>query len=299
MIDKSMFNETYTVRSGGLNIAVHATAEPDARRPLAVFVHGTGYLAQVWHVTRSELSHTHTILALDRRGHGMSHQPVEGYDFEDFADDTTAVLDYFGVSEALGVGHSAGATDLLLASARRPEAFSRIFVVEPTVMSPDGYSGDREFDGAFRTILERIRRRRSVFPDRDDALHHLRSSPWFKGWWEPLVREFVAHGLEKRDNELHLRCSPATEAAMLVPIFEVMQKSYTRPWIFSSLSTVQATVCVASCLYSEPVYEPMAAAARSLLPDSVEITFRTGHCAPQQAPNAFVNAVRWFAEDGK
>jgi pimeloyl-ACP methyl ester carboxylesterase len=303
MTDVSMFRETYMVPSGELNIAVHATAEPDAHRPIAVLVHGTGYLAQVWSGANSELARTHTIVALDRRGHGLSRQPGDGYDFENFADDLVAVLDYFNIHDALGVGHSAGATDILLGAARRPGAFSRIFVVEPTVMLPDGRAaareGEREFNGALRMVLERVRRRRSVFADRPDALSFLSKSPWFKGWWEPLVQEFVAHGLEDRENGVHLRCRPAAEAAMLVPVFEVMQQSYARPGIFASLGSVQVPVCVATCTYSEPVYKPMAVAARSLLPRSTKITFRTGHCVAQQDPNVFASAVRWFAEDGK
>ncbi len=38
--------------------------------------------------------------------------------------------------DAYAVGHSAGATDILLAAAQRPEAFARIFAIEPTVMDP-------------------------------------------------------------------------------------------------------------------------------------------------------------------
>ena len=50
--------------------------------------------------------------------------------------DSAAAIETLGLSDIYGIGHSAGATDLLLAAKLLPERFSRLFVMEPTVMDP-------------------------------------------------------------------------------------------------------------------------------------------------------------------
>ncbi len=46
------------------------------------------------------------------------------------------MIDALDLRDVYGIGHSAGATDLLLAAKLRPERFTRLFVMEPTVMDP-------------------------------------------------------------------------------------------------------------------------------------------------------------------
>ena len=45
------------------------------RKPPALLVHGTGFVANVWDEVARELASTYTVYALDRRGHGASHKP--------------------------------------------------------------------------------------------------------------------------------------------------------------------------------------------------------------------------------
>jgi len=104
-------------------------------RPPALLVHGTGFVADVWDEVARELASTYTVYALDRRGHGASHKP-DAYHFLDFAEDVCRVIDALDLRDIYGIGHSAGATDLLLATKLRPGRFTRLFVMEPTVMDP-------------------------------------------------------------------------------------------------------------------------------------------------------------------
>ncbi|MDO3639376.1 alpha/beta fold hydrolase [Mycolicibacterium arseniciresistens] len=283
------------VPSGPVEIAVHATGEPDGRRPVAVLLHGTGYVAQVWADVVPHLARTHTVLSIDRRGHGMSGQSAGGYEFSDFADDLCAVVDALGIQDALGVGHSAGATDLLLAAARRPGAFSRLFTVEPTAMVPREGVLEQELGKLPRAVVVKVQRRRNAFPSRQEALGHLSRTAGFAGWQDGGLRAFGDFGLVERDGAVYLRCHPESEAAMLRPIFHVMEQSYTRSEVFAPLRELRMPVCVASCANSEPVYAPMAAAARELIPAARHLTFPTGHCVAQQDPDLFASAVLDFA----
>jgi pimeloyl-ACP methyl ester carboxylesterase len=85
----------------------------------------------------SEPASRYTVYALDRRGHGDSHKPAaERYHFQDFAEDQCRVIEALALSDIFGIGHAAGATDLLRAAKFLPGRFSRLFVMEPTIMDP-------------------------------------------------------------------------------------------------------------------------------------------------------------------
>ena len=117
-------------------------------------MHGTGFVAEVWDDVARELASDYSVYALDRRGHGDSHKPAANrYHFQDFAEDVCTAIEALDLSNIYGIGHSAGATDLLLAAKLKPARFSRLFVMEPTVMDPRA---------ARRRRFERLRDRRGA-----------------------------------------------------------------------------------------------------------------------------------------
>ena len=91
----------------------------ESGRPPALLLHGTGFVAHVWDEVARELASTYTVYALDRRGHGASHKPG-AYHFLDYAQDVCHVIDALDLRDIYGIGHSAGATDLLLAAKLLP-----------------------------------------------------------------------------------------------------------------------------------------------------------------------------------
>src|SRR6188768_2565568 len=124
------------VDHGGGRIALVRWGEA-ADKPPALLVHGTGFVAEVWDEVARELASRYAVYGIDRRGHGASHQPsTEHYHFLDFASDICAVVEALDLTGIFGVGHSAGATELLLAAGLKPRRFQRLFVMEPTVMDP-------------------------------------------------------------------------------------------------------------------------------------------------------------------
>src|SRR6204780_2285889 len=47
-------------------------------------------------------------IAHDRRGHGRSSQPWDGYDYDTFADDLATLIKTLDLKDAIHVGHSMG-----------------------------------------------------------------------------------------------------------------------------------------------------------------------------------------------
>src|SRR5690349_7456974 len=126
--------EPSMLQNGAVPIAVYRWGEPRAGRPAALLTHGTGFCASVWSGVAEQLASDFVVYAIDRRGHGASGKPADAYDFLDFADDAVRVIDGLQLQSAFALGHSAGATDLLLAAVQRPRAFQCIYALEPTAM---------------------------------------------------------------------------------------------------------------------------------------------------------------------
>jgi pimeloyl-ACP methyl ester carboxylesterase len=150
-------------------------------KPPVLLLHGTGFVAEVWDEVASELACRYTVYALDRRGHGDSHKPAsDRYHFQDFAEDLCRVVDALDLSDIYGIGHSAGATDLLLAAKLLPGRFQRLFVMEPTIMDPRAaridVTGLSDFaTGALRGVLRRL----AEFDSTEAVFARYRAAPAF------------------------------------------------------------------------------------------------------------------------
>ncbi|MBT2207411.1 MULTISPECIES: alpha/beta fold hydrolase [Actinomadura] len=81
-------------------------------RPV-VFIHGWPLNSDAWddqmrHVAENGFRG----VAHDRRGHGRSSQPFDGYDFDTFANDLSALLETLDLRDVTLVGHSMGGGEL-------------------------------------------------------------------------------------------------------------------------------------------------------------------------------------------
>lgn len=51
-------------------------------------------------------AHSYRVIAIDRRGHGCSHQVSEGHDIDHYAADVNAVIESLDLKNAIHVGPS-------------------------------------------------------------------------------------------------------------------------------------------------------------------------------------------------
>lgn len=289
------------VEHAGGRIALARWGDVDAGKPPALLVHGTGFVAEVWDEVARGLARRYTVYGIDRRGHGSSHKPsLDRYHFLDFASDVCAVVETLGLNDIFGVGHSAGATDLLLAAYLLPRRFSRLFVMEPTIMDPrtraDGEPGDEA-----TASLQGMLRRRPEFESATAAFDRYRTAPAFVDWSEDALSAYMQHGFETLpDGRVRLLCRPEIEAAMLGPIFEAMEQVYAgdeRGNPFASLTAIDCPVRVATAENSWDIYKEMAARAVTLIPGASQWTFDgVGHCVAQEAPDALLLALETFED---
>ncbi|QPF86929.1 alpha/beta hydrolase [Bradyrhizobium genosp. L] len=285
---------------GDAPIALARWGEPASGKRPALLLHGTGFVAEVWTEVAEALAADCTVYALDRRGHGLSHKPpADRYHFLDFAEDLCTVIERLDLRDIYGIGHSAGATDLLLAAKLMPDRFARLFVMEPTVMDPHT-PRDAGLSEASVASVQGTLRRRAEFDSADALFQRLRTAPAFVPWTAPALWAYVHHGFARLDDgRVRLHCTPEIESALLVPIFQAMEQIYTgdaRGNPFPWLSEIKCPVCIATAEQSWPVYHEMADRAAALIPHASRRTFAgVGHCVAQEAPGLLVEVLRAFA----
>jgi pimeloyl-ACP methyl ester carboxylesterase len=274
--------------------------EPAAERPSAVLMHGLGFVGGTWTLLARELARDYTVYALDRRGHGRSEIAAgSDYTFAASAGDLVAFLDALDIRAAYGIGHSSGATDLLIAAGTRPAAFARVLAVEPTARDPRAaHDPDPTLSPLCRMLLERTRRRRGGYPSRESAFEGLHTRSPLKDWHPEILRMQVEYGFrDTPDGGVELCCQPATEAEMLIPIFQTMENRYPGSEL-QRLLEVTCPVLVTSADGSDPIYAAMAAIAARVLPNARHQPCRgVNHFWPQERPETFAERVMAFAAE--
>jgi pimeloyl-ACP methyl ester carboxylesterase len=280
-------------------IALAQWGDADSGKPPVLLSHGTSFVAEVWDEVATALASRYTVYAFDRRGHGASHKPAaDRYHFVDYASDVCAVIETLGLYDVFGIGHSAGATDLLLAAKLLPRRFSRLFVMEPTVMDPRASRDARLSDKATANV-QGVLRRQAEFDSADAAFQRFRAAPAFAQWTDRALWTYIRHGFEQLpDGRVRLLCTPEIEAAMLLPIFEAIEQVYAgdeRGNPFAWLPEIDCPVRIATAEKSWSIYKEMASRAAGLMPAASQWAFDgVGHCVVQEAPALVLNALEAF-----
>jgi len=103
---------------------IHLRVATKGKGPLVLFVHG---FPESWISWRHQIDVVadagFTVAAMETRGYGKSSIPreVEAYTIKEMADDIAAVIDSFGVSDAILIGHDWGAAQVYAAALVHPE----------------------------------------------------------------------------------------------------------------------------------------------------------------------------------
>jgi pimeloyl-ACP methyl ester carboxylesterase len=212
------------------------------------------------------------------------------------------VIEALDLSDIYGIGHSAGATDVLLAATLVPQRFSRLFVTEPTIMDPRAARTDVTGLSEFATgAVLGVLKRQAEFDSTEAAFARYRSAPAFADWTEVSLRAYITHGFAPQEGgRVRLRCTPEIESALLGPIFEAMEQVYTgdsRGNPFSSLVGIKCPVRIATTEKSWTIYKEMASRVAALMPAASRWTFDgVGHCVGQENPQLLLDALRAFEQ---
>ena len=272
--------------SDGVRIALHDLGGPSGSTsaPVLLFSHATGFHGRVWEPMASLLCNQFHCVSLDLRGHGMSELPPEaGLAWSGIADDVVAALssDRFPSGPVHGIGHSMGGAALVLAAARRPDAFRTLWLYEPVIVPPDGWpmtDGDNP-------MSEGAARRRDRFDSLDHAYENYRSKPPLDQLHPDALRAYVVGGFSPTpDGSVTLRCRPSTEA-------EVFRQAATSGG-WGTVTTIEMPVAVVAGRPEGIGPGAFASAIAEALPGGILIVRPDlGHFGPLEDPTAMAEDV--------
>jgi pimeloyl-ACP methyl ester carboxylesterase len=268
--------------SDGVDVAVH---DLGGEGHPALLAHATGLHGLVWTPLAARLADRFHCVSFDARGHGDSGLPSEAeLDWYGFARDVLAVVDGLGLERPYGVGHSSGATALLLAEEARPGTFEALYCFEPVIVPVHPPLGrDRG-----NWLASAARRRREVFPSRADALGNYASKPPFASVEPDALRAYVDHGFEDLDEGgVRLKCRAETEA--------VTNEMASAHDCFGRLSRVRCPVALAGGSETDAVGpSTLEAQARPLPLAHTEVLPGLTHLGPLEDPEAVALSIRRF-----
>jgi pimeloyl-ACP methyl ester carboxylesterase len=260
--------------------------------PPVLLAHATGFHGRVWAPVASGLvAGGRHVWSFDFRGHGDSDEPstddAASYSWHAFADDVTAVADHLGVAadpDLLVCGHSKGGAAALIAEAKRPGIFPRIWAYEPIVFSVDQTRARQ----ANVNRAGSATKRRNIWPSIDAAYDNYASKPPLNAMTPESLRAYVDDGLRERsDGTYELKCRPEVEAR----VYSMAPENGA----WELLPQITAAVCVASGAASPSVDPVHAARIVERLPHGVvDILPGLGHFGPQQDPDACVRSIARF-----
>jgi pimeloyl-ACP methyl ester carboxylesterase len=254
--------------------------------PDLIFVHPTGFVADIWMPFAERIRVRFRCIALDTRGHGDSDKPGD-YQPIRLAEDLLAFIDAAGLDHPTGIGHSAGATAIARAEADRPGSFRAAVLMEP-IVSYDLQPGE-DVPEVERLVTATLKRR-AVWSSRQEAYDSYRARPPFQTWDDEILRQYVEHGFADRpDGGVELKCPPESEASMY---------SAGLPRLLSE-ELLRRVRCPALLLRSEesPVFtQVIAERTAALLPDCRVSALPGGHFAPFEHPRLAEGEIQRFLD---
>ena len=126
----------------GDDVRLRATRWRGAGTPV-LLLHGLASTRRFWDLVVPGLAGL-AVVALDQRGHGDSERPTGPYDGATVARDALTALDALGISRAVVVGHSWGASTALRLAATAPERVLSVVCVDGGLGSPREAGTTRE-----------------------------------------------------------------------------------------------------------------------------------------------------------
>jgi lipase len=254
--------------------------------PPLIFLHATGFQPWLWHPIARELACGYRILAPSFCDHRAADPEEGGLNWMILAEDTVRLCNALTLKNPFLVGHSMGATILMMANAHYGLSAAGMILIEPILLPPEFYRGRMRVDQ--HPLASRAIKRTNFWRDRDDAMAYLRSRPLFRQWDEEAIELYIRYGMVARtDGGLELACSPPREAALF------MGGRQFDPWPL--LPNVSCPVLIVEGGKSENGSFIDLDRIQSLIPDCRRRVVKdAGHLIPMERPREVARIISEF-----
>lgn len=196
---------TFIDSTDGVKVALH---DFGGSGPPLLIAHATGFHGHCYEpIARRITDHFH-VMAPDLRGHGDSITPPgTSMEWWKLAADLGSVIKHLDVDlPIVAVGHSMGASMIMMAEILRPGTISDAWLFEPIVIPESS-------DTPPNPMSENARRRKHRFESRREVLDRYSSRPPFAGIDPEALRAYIDHGFtDEPGGGVVLKCSGEIEA---------------------------------------------------------------------------------------
>ena len=266
-------HRTGTIRSGDVDLFYRHFGQPADATPV-IIIHGANYYDSFdWIDVADALSRDREVVAYDQRGFGESSwSPSREYSLDAVIGDITALLDHFGWSQAVIMGHSMGGGQALLFGARLPQRTASVVLVDhcPSAGGPAAVPGLAAPAG---------------FPDLKAAL-----AATSRDQRTPLSR--VEGFTRKAEGGLLFKRDPSFNNKK--PDIAGWTPKLTSTDAWAELAAVKAPMLVIRGTQSDRFNDERIARAQREQPNAKVVNIDCGHDVAGAAPDALIAAVRGF-----
>ena len=188
-------------------------------KPLVNLAYANGFPPQIYRAALEPLFKDYHVISLHARPlwGDSAPAPESLTSWEQLGNDLLAALDGFTDQPVIGIGHSVGGVATLFAAVKRPDRFSRLVLIEPTLLAPHLLWAMRLLESRGnrqrRGLVEGALRRRSTWKNTDEAYQYFKGKRLFARWPDEVLREYVTSlTAPGADGNIHLTWSPEWEA---------------------------------------------------------------------------------------
>lgn len=178
-----------------------------------LLLHATGFHSRCWNQVVKRLPGCH-IYAVDLRFHGGSGATGE-VDWNILAEDIRILITQLDLVNVVGVGHSIGGHLMARAAAHAPERFKHLVLIDPVIMSPEGYVQLHRYTRGIDAKDHPVSRRKNQWRDADEMYQRFKARAPFDTWQPEVLRDYCDYALRPADNDAlrQLACDPINEAS--------------------------------------------------------------------------------------
>ncbi len=250
---------------------------------LVNLAYANGFLPQTYRRALQPLFDHYRVVSIHVRAMWENCPPESLKNWPQMGDDLLAGLD--GLTDdrpVIGIGHSMGGVATLYAALKRPERFSHLILIDPTLMSPGVLWRMRltRLLGmeARLPLVQGALRRRQQWDSTEDAYQYFRSKPLFARWPDDVLRDYAQSMTVPADNGgVRLAFDPRWEAQFYRTVPTDVWKLPGR---------VQQPMLVIRGELTTTFGEASAANFRRLNPRAHIVTVKgAGHLVPQEKPD--------------
>lgn len=166
--------------------------------PMLHFSHANGYSPECYQRLLTPLTHQFHVIghyARPLRSTTATRKNIPGWDV--FCDDLIRSIESSARDKVYAAGHSMGAIATLMAAAKRPDLFEKIFLLEPVLLSPINTLGLDVLPRAITNhvpVIKKALGRPDTWPSKEAAFEFHRPKRVFSRMTDEALWDYIEHG---------------------------------------------------------------------------------------------------------